>query len=164
MSNNSKPQIRPVDPRIERRRRIVEGSATFGLLLVAAGLLSPFAALTSVGAVGFFKWIFAAGGVIYTVARAVNVNDPLDSSRLRRLRRMEAWAGICFCVAAFFWFYNAGRLPSGGSLFILRETIAFTLAGAMIQIIASWMIAVRDKKERTLNPDDKGKKSSGKKV
>lgn len=96
-----------------------------------------------------FKWVFSAGALIYTVARVVNVNDPSDSSRMRRLRRMEFWAGATFIVGAACWFYNEGHLgPYAGVLAVLRDTIMFTLAGALIQIIASWMIVSRAKKEQ----------------
>jgi len=156
MSKHPQPRLRPIDSKVESRRKYVETFATFGLVLLAVGLLVPFASLVNAGFIAAFKWVFAAGALIYTIARVVNVNDPKDSTRLKRLRRMEAWAGIAFCIAAFFWFYNECRLKSGGSLFILRETITFTLVGAMIQIIASWMIVFRDKKERSLPDNDKG--------
>ena len=35
-----------------------------------------------------------------------------------------------------------------GVLAVLRDTIMFTLAGSLIQIIASWMIVSRAKKEQ----------------
>ena len=71
--------------------------------------------------------MFAAGAVIYTVARMVNVNDPGDSLKLRWLRRMEMWAGFCFVVAPGFWFYNAHRLAGiVFSLPVMNNTIVFT--------------------------------------
>lgn len=133
---------------LEKRRRKVEATATFGLLLVCAALVAPFASAGDLKLLSIFKWVYAAGAVIFLIARVVNVNDPADSLRLRRMRRMEAWAGLSLCVAAFFWFYNEHRLgPVAGSLAILQETILFTLAGAMIQIIASWLVYNLAKKE-----------------
>ncbi|MDE6836633.1 MAG: hypothetical protein K2J03_06725 [Muribaculaceae bacterium] len=90
----------------------------------------------------------------------VNVNSPGDSMRLKRLRRMEMWAGITFLVGAFFWFYNSARFPNVGfSLVVMRDTIMFTLAGAIIQVIASWMIAARMNKEaKEASGADKDKK------
>lgn len=133
---------------LDKRRRIVEACSTFGLILIAAGLLAPFTSIENTAAITVYKWIFTAGAVIYTAARLVNVNAPSDSLRLRRLRRMEMWAGFAFCVGAFFWFYNSARLHGYTfSVAVMNNTIVFTLAGALIQIIASWMISSRARKE-----------------
>ena len=133
---------------IDAKRKRVEAAATFGLLLLAAGLVAPFANIENTQLARVFKYVFAAGALIYTAARLVNVNAPGDSVRLRRLRRMEMWAGFCFCVGAFFWFYKSVKYPEYGfTLGVVRDTILFTLSGAMIQVIASWMISARMKKE-----------------
>lgn len=131
-----------------RLRALMERVSTFGLLLVAAGLVAPFASMGSSMWMVIFKWIFAAGALIYTVARVVSAVGRDESFRVRRLRRMEAWAGIAFCIAAFFWFYNT-RAFSGVALTfrMLNETIMFTLAGALIQIISSWMLSSALRKE-----------------
>lgn len=136
---------------VEKRRKLAEAGATFGLILVAAALAVPFANLLEPSMLVWSKWIYAAGALIYTVARIVGISDPSESFRLRRLRRLEAWAGIALCVAAFFWFYNESRFGArfGFTLAVLRETIIFTLVGAMIQIIASWLIYYREKKEKS---------------
>ena len=142
------------------KRRAFEGTATFGLLLLAIGLVAPFTSIDSPALAGIFKWVFGAGALIYTVARIVGCTGKDESLRIRRLRRMEVWAGIAFCVASFFWFYNAARMEYGMYLMAMRDTVVFTLAGAVIQIIASWMIAARMKKEQSgpnsgNNPDRK---------
>lgn len=134
---------------IEQLRRRMEALSTMGLLLVAVGLVVPFAATDNSLIITICRWVYAAGAVIYTVARMVNVNDPSDSTRLRRLRRMEMWAGFCFIAAAGFWFYNTHRFA--GIIFslpVMNNTIVFTLAGAMIQVVASWMISAQGKKEK----------------
>lgn len=134
---------------LEKRRKMVESTATFGLLLVCVSLVSPFAGIGNMNILSVFKWIYAAGALIYVVARVVNVNDPGDSMRLRRLRRLEFWAGVAFMLAAAFWFYEEQHLgPYAGPLAVMRNTILFTLAGAAIQVIASWMIVSRTKKEQ----------------
>lgn len=141
--NNTKPKMP-----LEKRRRIVEAVSTAGLILLAVGLVAPFTYFENSVMINVFKWIFTAGAVIYAAARFVNVNAPGDSLRLRRMRRMEMWAGIAFCAAAFFWFWNAHRFAGMPfSLAIINDTIMFTLAGALIQIIASWLITSRAKKE-----------------
>ena len=135
---------------LEKRRKMVESTATFGLLLVCVALVSPFAGIGDMGILRIFKWVYAAGALIYVVARVVNVNDPADSMRLRRLRRMEFWAGVAFMLAGAFWFYEEQHLgPYAGPLAVMRNTILFTLVGAAIQVIASWMIVSRTKKEQT---------------
>lgn len=141
---------------MERRRRKVESTATFGLLLVAVSLVAPFASPENAALLSAFKWIYASGALIYLVARVINVSDPDESKRLKRLRRLESWAGIAFAIASFFWFYKEYRLGGfGGSLALLHDTILFTLVGAMIQIIASWLIYSVSKKERHADVDEK---------
>ena len=52
-------------------------------------------------------------------------------------------------VGAAFWFYQEGHLGKyAGILAVMRDTIMFTLAGALIQIISSWMIMSQSKKEQ----------------
>lgn len=135
-----------------RLRKLMERTATFGLLLICAAMISPFASSGNPEWLKVFCWIYAAGALIYTVARMVDVSDPRESTRLRRLRRMEFWAGIAFCIASGFWFYNAGRLgPYAGMLGVLRNTVTFTVVGAVLQIIASWMISSRMRKENIVS-------------
>lgn len=140
---------------VEKIRKYVEGTATFGLLLVLAAMVTPFAQGMAASSLSWARWVYAAGALIYTVARVVNVNDPLDSLRLRRLRRLEFWAGMCFIVGAAFWFYRMKYFESmsAGTLAVMQQTVAFTMAGAAIQIIASWMIASRMKKEKSARKD-----------
>ncbi len=131
-----------------RRRRIVETVAVTGLTLVAVGLIVPFIAIENTALALAMRIIYAIGAVCYTVARMINVNAPGDSSRLRRLRRMEMWSGFCFIIGGVFWFYNAHRFSFVPfTLPVMRDTVAFTMAGAVIQVVASWMIASRMKKE-----------------
>lgn len=147
--------------KIEKRRRRMENLSLIGLVLLCAGLVAPFANIGSETLLTVFKYVYAAGALIYAVARMVNVNAPGDSMRLRRLRRMEMWAGFAFLIGAFFWFYNSYRYPNVGfSLAVMRDTIMFTLAGALIQVISSWMIAARMKKEA----EGKGEENKEKKI
>lgn len=147
--DNSKAQ--GVGPRadLETRRKYVEIGAAVGLLLVLLAMMVPFLAGLAGDYAMWAKWVYAAGALVYTVARVVNVNAPGDSLRLRRLRRLEFWAGMCFIVGAAFWFYKLQYFSGSfaGPLAVMRQTVAFTMAGAVIQIVASWMIAFRMKKE-----------------
>lgn len=138
------------DTRLRKRRlrRRCENVATGGLLLVCLAMLAPFLFHYDMTAMRIFCWIYAAGALIYTVARMVDVSDPAESTRLRRLRRMEFWAGLSFCIASGFWFYTLGRLGDhAGVLAVMRNTVLFTIVGAALQTIASWMIVSRMKKE-----------------
>lgn len=153
MKNNEDTRTSKRD--VEKIRKYVEATATFGLLLVLAAMVTPFAQGMAASSLAWARWIYAAGALIYTVARVVNVNDPQDSLRLRRLRRLEFWAGMCFIVGAAFWFYRMKYFESmsAGTLAVMQQTVAFTMAGAAIQIIASWMIASRMKKEKSARKD-----------
>ena len=132
-----------------RLRRMMEIPASFGLILLLAGLVAPFAGFENTVWNVVFKWIFAVGAFCYTAARIVGALGKDESFRVRRLRRLESWAGIAFCVAAFFWFFNTSRIHSDTLTFrMMNETIVFTLVGAMIQIVASWMLSSALRKEQ----------------
>ena len=136
------------DPALARRRRAMEVVANFGLLLVAVALVSPIVGFENLVWNVVFKWIYAVGAFGYTVARIVGSLGKDEAFRVRRLRRMEMWAGIAFCVGAFFWFYNTSRIHSDVLTFrMFQETIVFTLVGAIIQIVASWMLSSAIKKQ-----------------
>lgn len=152
---------------LDKRRRYVEATATLSLLLLAVALLMPFAMGLdqSLKMISIFKWVYAVGALGYLGARCVPVNAEGDSLRLRRLRRLEFWAGVAFAIAGFFWFFNArkfgldsGGIVAAGPLAIMRDTILFSLVGAMIQLIASWMISFRMKKEQNQPKEEKEKK------
>lgn len=131
-----------------RLRSRVENIAAFGLILICAALALPFASAFSPLWMNVGKWAFASGTLIFIIARVVKVGDDTESARVKRLRRMEAWAGFAFAAGAFFWFRNEAAMgPYAGPLAVLRDTIMFALAGAMIQIISSWLIVWRLKKE-----------------
>lgn len=135
---------------LEKRRKQVEGTATFGLILICVALVAPFTNPTSMEYMSVFRWIYGSGAAIYLIARLVDISDPMDSPRLKRLRRMEFWAGVSFGLATAFWFIGQHRFhndPYVGALAVLQNTIMFTLIGALIQIVASWLIYSQVKKE-----------------
>lgn len=159
-SANQAPATPGQRAKIEKLRRYAEATATFGILIVAIALVCPFTNLTDTEPLKIYKWIYAAGALIYTTARVAAARDPEDSLTLKRLRRMECWAGFSFIIGAFFWFYNEGRfdiIATAGPLAILRETIIFSLVGAVIQVIASWMIYFRQKREGKTTADGPSK-------
>ncbi|MCM1290844.1 MAG: hypothetical protein NC201_02030 [Prevotella sp.] len=131
-------------------RNRMENIAAFGLILVCIALALPFASTFAPLWMQIGKWTLVSGTVVYLAARIAYARDPKESDRIRRLRRMETWAGFAFAAGAFFWFWNEAHLgPYAGPLAVLRDTIMFCLAGAMIQIIASWLIVWRRKKEQS---------------
>lgn len=134
---------------IEKRDRSAEGAATFGLLLICVALVVPFFNPSALGLMKVMKWIYCGGALIYVVARLIGARAPEESVRMRRLLRMEFWAGVAFMVGGAFWFYSESHLgPYAGMLALLRQTILFTLAGAAIQVIASWLIVSCRRKEK----------------
>lgn len=149
MKKVNKPSQATITPvKLEQRRKYVEIAASVGLLLVLVAMMSPFLGGILGHSMMWAKWVYAAGALVYTCARVINVNSPDDSLRVRRLRRLEFWGGMCFIIGAAFWFYKL-QYYSGffaGPLAVMRQTVAFTMAGAVIQIVASWMIAAQVKK------------------
>lgn len=85
-----------------------------------------------------YKYIFSAGALLVVIGRLfMPYKGP--SLRIRRLCRLEVWSGLFFCAAAFFMFWK-GAGPT--------DWIAFTLAGAAIQIYTSIMIPRTRNKEQ----------------
>ncbi len=156
MKNKKETAYNPsISTALEKRRRYVEIAASVGLLLVLLAMMAPFLSGLMGRSMMWAKWVYAAGALVYTVARVINVNAPGDSLRLRRLRRLEFWAGMCFIIGGAFWFYKLDYYSGffAGPLAVMRQTVAFTMAGAVIQIVASWMIASQMKKEMSVNSE-----------
>lgn len=106
---------------------------TLGLLTIVVGTIfpiflasdQPYTTLPQ-----FYKYIFAAGAVILLIGRLFNRYNGCVM-RVRRLVRIEAWSAIFFCTAAFFLFYETESA---------RNWLAFTMAGAVLQVFTSIMI------------------------
>lgn len=97
-----------------------------GLILVVIGIFLPMFGIPQ----STYRWIYAAGALISLVGRfGTQYSGPV--LRLRRLTRIEMWASVFFCVAAFFMFY-----PGAGG----TDWLAFTIAGGAILIYTSIMI------------------------
>ncbi|MBD5229184.1 MAG: hypothetical protein HDS69_04000 [Bacteroidales bacterium] len=108
-------------------------AAILGMLLIAAGVLIPIlsARYTIYRDIpSTFKYIYAAGALLLLVSRLFNVYKG-KIMRIKRLHRIETWSAIFFSAGAFFLFYEPD---------ITRNWIAFTLAGAAIQLYVSFMI------------------------
>lgn len=97
-----------------------------GLLLIVAGTAMPLFHLTGL----WVKVIFSIGAAATLLGRILSPSTKGLPLRARRLYRMEAWAGVIFCIGAFFMWYTPERM----------DWLAFTLAGAVIQIYTSLAI------------------------
>ncbi len=111
-------------------------AAPIGLLLVFAATAAPFVMIRTQWPLQWYPYVYAAGAVILLVARLMRRYRTNDE-RLRRLYRLERWAPVIFIVAVGLLFYN----PT-----ILRDWLAFTLAGAIVQIYTGFAIPARQKK------------------
>lgn len=110
------------DIKNENDYRQTDGIASIGLLVYMVALF-----LLQWQPAEVCRWIAATGALIVIVARLFSAYKGPDL-KLKRLLRIQAWSGIFFCAATVFLF-----IPDGS----LRDFIAFTLAGAVIQIYTS---------------------------
>lgn len=110
--------------------------APLGLFMVLIATILPFFLMNSEWAQQAYPYIYGAGALILLLARLFSVY-PESDMRLRRLHRLEKWTPIIFIAALALLFYNPGTL---------RDFIAFTMAGAVVQIYTSLAIPAREKK------------------
>ena len=106
------------------------------LLLVLAATLVPFFMQDTPWAQTAYPYVYSAGALMLLIIRLFTPFKGNDA-RLKRLHRIESWSAVFFCVAAFFLFYPGAAL---------RDWLAFTLAGAIIQIFTSLAIPAREAK------------------
>jgi hypothetical protein len=108
--------------------------APVGLLLILAGLVAPFFFAGTFYAQTLYKYVYALGAAVCTVA-AFCMPRNIKDLRLRRLYRLELCSAVLFVVAAGISF--SGAYGSG------RDWIALTLAGAAIKIYTTIAIPNR---------------------
>lgn len=106
-----------------------------GLLLVLVATAAPFFLRSCEWAQTAYPYLFSAGALTVFVARVLSPYKGKDF-RLKRLHRLEMWIGIIFMVAAVFLFYPGAQ----------RDWLAFTLAGAALQVYTSLAIPARERK------------------
>lgn len=106
------------------------------LILILLSTLVPFFMYGVEWAQAVYPYVYSAGAIALLVIRLFTPYKGSDF-RLKRLHRIESWSAVFFCVAAVFLFYPGASL---------RDWLAFTLAGAVIQIITSIAIPVRENK------------------
>lgn len=105
--------------------------ANIGMALVAVATALPLLHLLPFES----KFIYAAGAVITLIGRISGIDKwKGEDLKTRRLGRLEFWSAIMFCVGAFFLFY-----PKAGA----TDWIAFTLAGAVLQIYSFFRLGLK---------------------
>ena len=109
------------------RPRLAAVGAPMALLVIFLATLVPFLLMDNV---------YSAGALALLLVRLFTPFKGTDL-KLKGWHRIESWTAIIFCVAAFFLFYNPHQL---------RDWLAFTLAGAVLQAITSIAIPAREKK------------------
>ena len=117
---------------IDTANRVI---APIGLLLVLAAPAAVFFLRDAAWAQQAYPYVYSAGALIVFLSRIVSPKT--SDFRLKRLYRVEMWIGIIFCVGAFFLFYPGASL---------RDWLAFTLAGAALQVYTSLAIPARQAK------------------
>ncbi|MDE6310741.1 MAG: hypothetical protein K2L96_02880 [Muribaculaceae bacterium] len=110
----------------------MDGLASLGLILFMIALTLPRWQPVEV-----YRWIAAAGALILLVARIFTRPEVEGDLKLTRLMRIQLWSAIFFCAACVFLFVPGGTM---------RDFLAFTLAGAAIQIYTSIAIPARLRK------------------
>lgn len=110
--------------------------APLGLLMILGATLVPFVLMHNATAQSIYPFVYGAGALILLAARMFS-RFPTDDIKLKRLHRMETWIGAIFLVGVGILFYNPTTL---------RDFLAFTMAGAVLQIYTSIAIPQREKK------------------
>lgn len=103
------------------------------LLMIMAATAMPFTPLayyTPFTGFALWRYIFTLGAIAFFITRLIAGNQ-FTELRLKRLQRMQFWAGVMFCVASFFIFYEPNT----------NDWIAFTLAGALLQAYSTFVIS-----------------------
>lgn len=118
------------------KNRLASIGAPVALLLVLLATMVPFFLRDLEWAQMSYRYIYSAGALLLLVVRLFTPYRG-DDIRLKRWHRIESWSAVFFCAAAVFLF-----IPSAS----LRDWLAFTLAGAVIQIITSIAIPARESK------------------
>ena len=118
------------------RPRLAAVGAPMALLVIFLATLVPFLLMDNEVAREVFPYVYSAGAIALLLVRLFTPFKGTDL-KLKGWHRIESWTAIIFCVAAFFLFYNPHQL---------RDWLAFTLAGAVLQAITSIAIPAREKK------------------
>lgn len=118
------------------RAWLTDIASPVALLLILAATAVPFVLRGNATAMEVYRYVYAAGALALLLARLFTPVRGISDLRLRRLMRIESWSAVFFCTASFFSFYQPCEL---------RDWVAFTLAGAALQVFTSIAIPRRSK-------------------
>jgi len=103
-----------------------------GMLLLAIMALLPLLDINH----EWMRWVYALGALLTLVAQLI-YRYTGTSLRIKRLYRILTVSALLYCASALLVFIYRGS----------TDWIAFLLAGAILQIYATWMIELTSKKE-----------------
>lgn len=103
-----------------------------GLICVMVGTALPLLRVDGAA----YRYIYCAGAVLALTGKLMRPVPKDIPFPVKRLMRVEVWGALMFCAGGFFMWYTSGAYGS-------MDWIAFTLAGAVIQIYTSIMIPKR---------------------
>lgn len=109
-----------------------------GLLTMLVAAAFPLLGIWHEGLM-LMRYVYAAGAAMVVVARLLYVYEG-KNFRIKRLHGLERMSALLYCVSAYLLFDFGDKL--GGT-----DWIAFLLAGAIVQLYASYMIQREEKKD-----------------
>ena len=109
-----------------------------GLLTMLVAAAFPLLGIWHEGLM-LMRYVYAAGAAMTVVARLLYVYEG-KNLRIKRLHGLERMSALLYCVSAYLLFDIGDQL--GGT-----DWIAFLLAGAIVQLYASFMIQREEKKD-----------------
>lgn len=128
----------------DRNNMLANVLAPLGLMLVLLATATPFFLMHTAWALGAYPWVYGAGAVLLLAARLFTSRSTSDE-RLRRLYRLEKWSPILFLAALALLLYSMYTDPTHTTL---RDWLAFTLAGAVLQVYTGFAIPARQRQTK----------------
>lgn len=113
-------------------------SSTTGFAIITVSMLVPLIQ-GPYSAADWYQYLYAAGALIMLVCDLMTPYRGTDQ-RLKRLRKIQTWASVIFCVAAVLIF-----IPGTA----MRDWVAFSLAGAVLRAYSAIAMANRQRKKST---------------
>lgn len=119
---------------IEKRIQISNIMVLIGLLTMVIMAILPLLNFTP-SQITWMRWAFAGGAILVLVARVLGAyNGPV--LRIKRLHRILIASAMLYCTSALMMFISQGT----------NDWIGFLLAGVLVQLYASVMIDIEEKK------------------
>ncbi len=119
---------------IEKRIQISNIMVLIGLLTMVIMAILPLLNFTP-SQFTWMRWAFAGGAILVLVARVLGAyNGPV--LRIKRLHRILIASAMLYCTSALMMFISQGT----------NDWIGFLLSGVLVQLYASVMIDIEEKK------------------